>query len=158
MGNLCSQKKGVIAQINGDFSFGHFVGKIAIEKAVSIARTFGVGFVTATNSNHYGTAGFYTRMAANEGMVAFSTSDTNVVDLAPFGLDKPMIGNNPHSWGIPAPKDAPIILDHACGVTSGGKAKRYGFLARLLMKKLAMIALLIKLVILKILASRWLGL
>ncbi|HEY9728277.1 MAG TPA: Ldh family oxidoreductase [Chroococcales cyanobacterium] len=116
-----------LIRIDADKSPGQYAAQVAIEKAIAHARQFGIAAVGVTNSNHFGMAGYYTRMAAQAGMVSFATSDTNVVDLAPYGGRTAKLGNNPVSWGIPTGTEQPIILDMAAGTVSGGKVKHFAY-------------------------------
>lgn len=115
-----------LIQIDADRSPGQYAAKVAMEHAIQQAKTFGMAAVGVTNSNHFGMAGYYTRMAASAGMIGFATSDTNVVDLAPYGGKVAKLGNNPISWAIPC-GDRPIVLDMAAGAVSGGKIKHFAY-------------------------------
>jgi LDH2 family malate/lactate/ureidoglycolate dehydrogenase len=116
-----------IIRIDGDRGPGQFVAEMAMQLAMETAQRLGIAAVGVTNSNHLGMAGYYTHMAARQGMIAFATSDTNVVDLAPYGGRVAKVGNNPMSWGIPTGTDQPIILDMATGAVSGGKIKHFAY-------------------------------
>ncbi|ABW27605.1 Ldh family oxidoreductase [Acaryochloris marina] len=113
-------------RIEADRAPGQYAGQIAMQQAITKAQEMGMAVVGVTNSNHFGMAGYYTRMAAAAGMIGFATSDTNVVDLAPYGGKEARLGNNPFSWGIPN-GDMPIVLDMAAGTVSGGKIKHFGY-------------------------------
>lgn len=52
--------------------------KLAIEKA----KKNGVGIVSVRNSNHYGIAGYYAKMAAKEGMLGFSSTNSEAIMVA----------------------------------------------------------------------------
>ncbi len=45
---------------------GHLPSKLAMEMAIQKAKTCGIGMVAVRNSNHFGIAGFYSRMALKE--------------------------------------------------------------------------------------------
>jgi len=113
-------------RIDADRSPGQYAAQIAMEQAITQAQQSGMAAVGVTNSNHFGMAGYYTRMAAAAGMIGFATSDTNVVDLAPYGGKVARLGNNPFSWAIPC-GDRPIVLDMAAGAVSGGKIKHFAY-------------------------------
>lgn len=115
-----------LIRIEADRAPGQYAAQIAMEQAIQQARKMGMAVVGVSNSNHFGMAGYYTRMAAAAGMIGFATSDTNVVDLAPYGGKEARLGNNPFSWGIPN-GDTPIVLDMAAGTVSGGKIKHFGY-------------------------------
>lgn len=115
-----------LIRIDADRSPGQYAAKVAMDHAIRQAKTLGLAAVGVTNSNHFGMAGYYTRMAAKAGMIGFATSDTNVVDLAPYGGKVAKLGNNPISWAIPC-GDRPIVLDMAAGAVSGGKIKHFAY-------------------------------
>lgn len=118
-----------LISIDGHRAPGQRVGLLAMEAAIDLARATGVGLAVAKNSNHFGMAGHYTRIAAQRGFVAFATSDTNVADLAPYGGTQARLGNNPISWGVPT-GGVPFVLDIATGVVSGGKVAHNAYLGR----------------------------
>lgn len=113
-------------RIDADAAPGQYAAKVAMEMAIAAAKKTGIAVVGVTNSNHFGVAGYYTRMAAEAGMVSFATTDTNVVDLAPFGGSVAKLGNNAISWGIPT-GNKPVIIDMATGAVSGGKVKHFAY-------------------------------
>lgn len=122
-----SSERPTMIRIDADSSPGQYAGKVAMKKAIAAAHKFGMAVVGVTNSNHFGMAGYYTRMAAEAGMIGFATSDTNAVDLAPYGGRTAKLGNNPISWGIPTGTPHPIVLDMATGTVSGGKVKHFAY-------------------------------
>ncbi|NMG22477.1 Ldh family oxidoreductase [Brasilonema bromeliae] len=122
-----NSERPTMIRIDGDRTPGQYAGQVAMDTALAAARQFGMAVVGVSNSNHFGMAGYYTRMAAEAGMIGFATSDTNGVDLAPYGGRKAKLGNNPISWGIPTGTPQPIILDMAAGTVSGGKVKHFGY-------------------------------
>jgi LDH2 family malate/lactate/ureidoglycolate dehydrogenase len=116
-----------LIRIDADRSPGQYAGQVAMELAIAQAQQQGMAVVGVTNSNHFGVAGYYVRMAATAGMIGFATSDTNAVDLAPYGGKTAQLGNNPIAWGIPTGTDQPIVLDMATGAVSGGKIKHFAY-------------------------------
>lgn len=84
-----------MSRIEADRAPGQYAGQIAMQQAITKAQEMGMAVVGVTNSNHFGMAGYYTRMAAAAGMIGFATSDTNVVDLAPYGGKEARLGNDP---------------------------------------------------------------
>ncbi len=114
-------------RIDADAAPGQYAAKVAMEMAIAAAKKTGIAVVGVTNSNHFGVAGYYTRMAAEAGTIGFATTDTNVVDLAPFGGSVAKLGNNAISWGIPTGTNCPVIIDMATGAVSGGKVKHFAY-------------------------------
>ena len=123
---IVSERASLI-RLDADAAPGQYAGKVAMEMAIELARKTGIAVVGVSNSNHFGVAGYFTRMAAAAGMVGFATTDTNVVDLAPFGGSEAKLGNNAISWGIPTGTNQPVIIDMATGAVSGGKVKHFAY-------------------------------
>jgi LDH2 family malate/lactate/ureidoglycolate dehydrogenase len=108
------------ATVDGDAGPGQVVAHHAMSRCIEKARQQGIAFVTARNSNHFGAAGYYARMAANENLVGFATTNGNLV-LAPVGGISPTLGNNPMAYAFPAGEEPPVVLDVATSVVAGGK-------------------------------------
>jgi len=82
--------------------------KHAVELGVARARSFGVSAVGVRNSNHFGTAAFFTRMAAQEGCVSILTTDASPA-MAPW-----VAGRKP-SARIPGPSPRPLAAGRRDG-------------------------------------------
>lgn len=108
------------ALLDADNAPGQWAGVVAMRKAIDTARGAGVGIVGVNHSNHYGAAGHYAWMAADAGMIGFSTTNGGVV-IAPWGGTTPTLGNDPLGVGIPAGQHLPIVLDIAMSVVAVGK-------------------------------------
>jgi len=65
------------AFVDGKNSLGPVVGNFCMKLAIEKAKQFGVGWVAANNSNHYGIAGWYSMQAANEGLMGLSFTNTS---------------------------------------------------------------------------------
>jgi len=104
---------------------GQVLAAHAASEAVRRAREFGIGAVGVRNSNHFGTAMYYTRMAARGGCVAFLTTNASPA-MAPWGGRKKTVGNNPWSIAAPAGKHSPIVMD----IANTGVARGKIYLAR----------------------------
>lgn len=110
---------GALAVIDGHDGIGQVLTATAAREAVRRAKAHGVGAVALRNSNHFGTAMYYTLMAAREGCVAFLSTNASPA-MAPWGGRKKAVGNNPWSIAAPAGSYAPMVLDIAnTGVARG---------------------------------------
>ena len=70
--------------IDAGNTFGAAGAKFAMEACIRKAKESGCCFATVHNSNHFGTAAFYSKMAAKEDMIGFIC--TNVTGkIAPYG-------------------------------------------------------------------------
>jgi LDH2 family malate/lactate/ureidoglycolate dehydrogenase len=111
---------GAIAVLDGKEGMGQVVATKAAEEAIRRAKAHGVGAVGVRNSNHFGTAMYYTLMAVRSGCVGFLATNASP-SMAPWGGRKKVIGNNPWSWAAPAGSHAPMVLDIANTSVARGK-------------------------------------
>lgn len=109
-----------VALLDADDGPGHSVGKMAMEKAMSMADQNGIGAVFVSNSNHFGTAAFFTQHAANEDHIGVASSNVGP-DVIPFGGRRAFLGTNPISVAIPSAGTFPVTLDMATSKVAMGK-------------------------------------
>jgi LDH2 family malate/lactate/ureidoglycolate dehydrogenase len=109
------------ALMDGDYGLGQVVATRAMNLAIDKARTSTVAAVGVQRSSHYGAAAYYAVMAAEAGMVGFSTSVGGGVNQAAYGGRDAVLGNSPLSYAIPAGEERPIVLDMATGISAHGK-------------------------------------
>ena len=103
---------GAISVIDGHDGMGQVLTARAARDAIRRAKLHGIGAVALRNSNHFGTAMYYTLMAPPEGCIMFLSTNASPA-LAPWGGRKKLVGNNPWSWAAPAGRHAPMVLDIA---------------------------------------------
>jgi LDH2 family malate/lactate/ureidoglycolate dehydrogenase len=115
---------GATALLDGDNGLGVIVGQRAMDRAVELARAYGVGAVAVRNSNHAGMLATHVRRGAEQGMIAFFTSNGPAIMPAWGGIE-PRLGNGPFAWGIPTGGERPLILDMACSAVARGKIRLY---------------------------------
>ena len=93
--------------------------RFAMETCIKKAAETGCCFATVKRSNHFGTAAFYTKLAAKQGMIGFAC--TNLTGkIAPFGSADPFLGTNPISVAVPS-NGKPVVLDMTPSVAALGK-------------------------------------
>jgi ureidoglycolate dehydrogenase (NAD+) len=73
--------------------------------------------------------GYYSLMAAKEGLVGISVANDIPSVVAP-GAKRPVLGTNPFSYAIPASRHPPILLDMATSTVAGGKVYQSRMLGR----------------------------
>lgn len=98
---------------------GHFGMSLAIEKA----KKTGMAVVTVRNSNHYGIAGYYAKMACDQGLVGVSMTNSEAI-MVPTFARKAMIGSNPIAVSMPA-EPYPFFFDASTTVVTRGKLEVY---------------------------------
>jgi LDH2 family malate/lactate/ureidoglycolate dehydrogenase len=108
------------ALMDGDNGLGAVVGSRAMEKAIELATTAGIGFVGVRRTNHFGIASYYVQMALQQGFIGCAASNAPP-HMAPFGGRARFLGTNPFSIGIPAKEEAPLLFDASTSVVARGK-------------------------------------
>ena len=119
------QRSPSTALVDGDNGIGHLVMTYAANLAVELARQSGVGWVGARNSNHAGAAGIYAEIPVAQGMVGIYAAVSTANHMGLWGGSEALLGTNPIAIGIPAGKDAPVVLDIATSVASFGTIRQY---------------------------------
>jgi LDH2 family malate/lactate/ureidoglycolate dehydrogenase len=116
------------ATVDGDNGLGLVVGPRANEIAMDKAEAVGSAWVSVSNTNHFGMAGYYPLRALERGLIGWAmTNSTKLV--APLGGAERMLGTNPIAIAFPAAEEPPVVIDFATSVTAYGKieiAKRKG--------------------------------
>src|SRR6516162_11245109 len=116
---------GGLALIDGHDGMGQVLAARAALEVARRAKAHGIAAVGIRNSNHFGTALYFTLMAAREGCVAFLSTNASPA-MAPWGGRKKTVGTNPWSWACPAGSHAPMVLD----IANTGVARGKIYLAR----------------------------
>ena len=113
----------VSAVVDGHATMGQLVARYAMQIAIDKAKQSGIGMVSVRNSNHYGIAAYYSSMAASQGLVGISMTNSFPIVVPTYGRT-PMMGTNPIAVAIPAsPTD--FSLDAATSVVAFGKPEVY---------------------------------
>jgi LDH2 family malate/lactate/ureidoglycolate dehydrogenase len=105
---------------DGRDGIGQVLTERARQAAVTRARAFGVGVVGVRNSNHFGTAMYFTRRAAQDGCVAILTTNASPA-MAPWGGREKRLGTNPWSIAAPGPDGTVVAVDIANTAAARGK-------------------------------------
>src|SRR5215217_1555184 len=111
---------GPLVLLDGRDGIGQFLAERARLLAVERARAHGVGAVAVRNSNHFGTAMWFTRRAARDGVVAVLTTNASPA-MAPWGGREKVLGTNPWSIAAPAPGGRVVAVDIANTAVARGK-------------------------------------
>lgn len=113
----------ISAVIDGKDGMGQLVGHKAMEIAIEKAKQSGVGIVSVKDSNHYGIAGYYAKMASDAGLIGFSATNSEAIMVPTFGR-LAMIGSNPIAMAAPA-EPYPFFFDASTTVVTRGKLEMY---------------------------------
>ena len=91
-----------------------------MEKLIEKAKTYGMAGGAIRNSTHYGIAGYWTGMAAKEGMVGITGTNARPSIAPTFGIEN-MMGTNPLTFSIPTDEEFPFCIDCATSIVQRGK-------------------------------------
>ena len=116
------------AVIEGNDGMGQLLGHKAMTIAIEKAKQVGMAIVTVRNSNHYGIAGYYAKMACREGLIGMSMTNSEAIMVPTFGK-LAMLGSNPIAVAMPAePYD--FFFDASTTVVTRGKLEIYNKLQK----------------------------
>jgi LDH2 family malate/lactate/ureidoglycolate dehydrogenase len=106
--------------IDGDEGLGLVVAPIAMKVAIEKARQVGTGWVSVSNSNHFGIAAYHAMMALEEDMIGMVMTNASAL-VAPTYAKERMLGTNPICVAIPAGSEPAFIADMATTTAANGK-------------------------------------
>lgn len=113
----------VSAVIDGHKGMGQVIGKFAMNLAIEKAEKCGMAFVTVRNSNHFGIAGYYSKMACDKGFLGISTTNSESI-MVHTNSRQALLGSNPIAVSMPA-EPYPFWFDAATTVIPKGKLEVY---------------------------------
>lgn len=105
--------------IDAGNSLGAVGATFAMDTCIRKAKESGCCFATVRNANHFGTAGYYVRRAAENDMIGFTCTNLKG-KIAPFGGAEPFMGTDPIAVSAPS-NDLPLVLDMCPSVVALGK-------------------------------------
>ncbi len=114
--------------IEADRAAGPVAMTHAMAAAVRKARDAGVGLAFVRGTTHTAALGYYTLMAAREGMASIALAGSRP-NMAYHGARAAGVSTSPISIAVPGGEHGPVVLDMGMGVVSVGKlnqAKRRG--------------------------------
>ncbi len=111
---------GAWATVDGDSALGLVTSVFATRVAIAKARQQGIAYVGVRNSCHFGAAGYYTWLAAREGLMGLSMAN-DIPSVAAPGSRGAVTGSNPLSYAVPAGRYRPMFLDMSTATVAGGK-------------------------------------
>jgi L-2-hydroxycarboxylate dehydrogenase (NAD+) len=108
------------ALVDGHHGMGHVIAYHSMRMAMDKARKYGLGAVAVRNGTHFGIAGYYALMAAQEGMMGLAVTNARP-SIAPTFSTEPMLGTNPIAFAAPSDMGYPFCFDGATSITQRGK-------------------------------------
>jgi LDH2 family malate/lactate/ureidoglycolate dehydrogenase len=111
-----------LSKVDGRNALGPVAGMRALEAAMRMARSQGVGVALVRNSNHFGAAGAYAWLAAEAGFASVVASNASVT-IAPTGGREARLGNSPIAFGVPGGDGRHFVLDMALSVVARARIR-----------------------------------
>eukprot|EP00301_Raphidiophrys_heterophryoidea_P004352 c11899_g1_i2.p1 GENE.c11899_g1_i2~~c11899_g1_i2.p1 ORF type:complete len:399 (-),score=108.46 c11899_g1_i2:1233-2429(-) len=108
-----------VALVDGNNLQGAVVGNFCMQLAMSKAQKYGIALITARNTCHFGIAGYYSELAAEQGLIGLCFTNTSPV-LFPTHAAAPAIGTNPIACAAQT-KDGVVSVDLATPTVALGK-------------------------------------
>jgi LDH2 family malate/lactate/ureidoglycolate dehydrogenase len=109
-----------VASLDGDNGLGLIVGPKANELAMEKAERHGSGWVSVSNSNHFGIAGYYPLKALERDLIGWAMTNSTKLVAPLWGAER-MLGTNPLAIAFPAAQEPPIVIDMATSAVAYGK-------------------------------------
>jgi LDH2 family malate/lactate/ureidoglycolate dehydrogenase len=106
--------------IDADYAPGPVVTVMAMRKVMEKARNVGIGWAVIRNTLHQGAMGYYSLMAAKEGMAGIAIV-CNPPNMAPHGARAVGVHNSPIAICVPGKRRRPLMLDMATSIAARGK-------------------------------------
>lgn len=117
------EKHGLIETWEGYNGAGMFNATVCMDRAIDLAKQYGVGIVGIRNTNHWMRGGTYGWQAAQADCIGICFTNA-MGSMPPWGGTYPRLGNNPLVIAVPRPEH-PIVLDMAMSQYSYGKMQEY---------------------------------
>jgi LDH2 family malate/lactate/ureidoglycolate dehydrogenase len=108
------------AVVDGDSGLGLVVAPYAMQVAIDKAKQVGTGWVSVSNSNHFGIAGYHAMMALQHDMIGIAMTNASALVAPTFSIER-MLGTNPICVAIPAGNQPAFVADLATTTAANGK-------------------------------------
>ena len=113
----------VSAVIDGHAGMGQLVSVYAMNVAIEKAKKVGMAMVSVRNSNHFGIAGYYSKMACDQGLIGLAATNSESI-MVHTNSKQAILGSNPIAFAMPA-EPYPFWFDAATTVVPKGKLEIY---------------------------------
>lgn len=109
-------------RLDADQAIGHHAGRIAIDRAIDLSETFGIGIIGVHNSSFFGAGAYYAARAAEAGKLSLVLSNSFPKVAAPGGL-RAVLGTNPFTFGAPRRNGHHVLVDMSTAAVAGSTVR-----------------------------------
>jgi LDH2 family malate/lactate/ureidoglycolate dehydrogenase len=113
----------VSALVDGGGGLGHVPSAFAMRTAIAKAQQAGMAIVAVRNSSHFGACGYYTKLAADAGLIGMACTSASGIQVAPTGGKQARLGTDPWSFAAPGADGIPFLLDMATTTVAAGRIR-----------------------------------
>ena len=112
---------GAIAVLEGDLSPGAVGMGLAMERAIDLSSSHGIGWCSARNTTHAGAVGYFAEMAARAGHIGIAMTASKPL-MSYFGAKAEAVSTNPIAIAVPSIVGRnPVLLDMSTSAAALGK-------------------------------------
>lgn len=115
--------------VEGNAGLGQVIAKRVMELVIDKAKKYGMAAASVRNSNHYGIAGYYAKMALEKDLIGISITNSAPLMVPTFGRTV-ILGTNPVAFAVPTGKERPFFFDGATTTVPRGKLEVYARLKK----------------------------
>ena len=94
-----------------------------MQVAIDKAKASGMAIAAVRNSAHFGATGYYTLMAAKQGLIGMACTSASGIQVAPTFGKQARLGTDPWSFAAPARDGEPFLLDMATTTVAAGRIR-----------------------------------
>lgn len=130
MGRLNAEAKAEVvregvawALLDGHHSVPFVTAHQAMALAIEKAKAAGIGYVSVIHTSHFGAAGYYATMAAEQQMIGMAMCNADPNMVVPGARGK-VLGTNPIAYAVPSGTGKPIFFDIATSAAAANKVIR----------------------------------
>ncbi len=93
---------------------------MAVDEAITRARSTGIGLAAVTNSHHFGVAAYHVSKVAEHGMIGLAFGNSPAA-MPAWGGKRALFGTNPIAAIFPRKSAAPLCIDLSLSEVARGK-------------------------------------
>ncbi|WP_108660970.1 Ldh family oxidoreductase [Acuticoccus kandeliae] len=114
---------GAVASVDGDNAFGFLAAHRAMDEAMRLAESAGIGLAGVRNSTHFGMSALYVMQALERGFVSMVFTNSSPA-FPVHGGRTAFLGAAPIAAGIPGGKSGvPFLMDMSMTILARGKIR-----------------------------------
>ena len=102
----------VSALVDGGGGLGHVPAHFAMQVAIDKAKESGMAIAAVRNSAHFGATGYYTLMAAKQGLIGMACTSASGIQVAPTFGKEAKLGTDPWSFAAPTGDGQAVPAGH----------------------------------------------